>query len=131
MTSWRGLLGSIAWGILTCSTNVRFLRACADCKDGEARLRLSRAGLLSGGGELRPGVREDDLLVNAWSGSICDPGDGDVHITRIEKGKQLTDEGKRTRWSFNTPLLGKPQHNYAANKVIQGIVTEIAYCDKR
>ena len=69
-------------------------------------------------------------FANSWWGSVCDPGDGDVHITPLEKGKQLTYKGQRTKWSFNTPGLGKPQHNYQKNKVFQGIVTEIAYCEK-
>src|SRR5262249_47507611 len=69
-------------------------------------------------------------LLDAWLGTICDPGDGDVHFTPIVKGKQLTYQGQRTKWSFNTPGLGSPEHNYAKNKVIQGIITEIAYCEQ-
>jgi hypothetical protein len=69
-------------------------------------------------------------FANAWWASVCDPGDGDVHTAPLEMGKQLIYKGQRTRWSFNTPGLGQPQHNYQKKKVFQGIVTEIAYCDE-
>lgn len=67
-------------------------------------------------------------FVDAWWASICDPGDGDVHITRMEKGKPISYEGRRVRWSVN--LWDDPKHNYAKGKTIQGIVTEVVYCEK-
>jgi hypothetical protein len=64
---------------------------------------------------------------NAWWGAVCDPGDGDVHVVRLHKGQQLTYKGQRVKWSFNA--WGKPEINYEKNKTIQGVVTEIAYCE--
>lgn len=67
-------------------------------------------------------------LVDAWWASICDPGDGDVHITRMHKGRPIAYEGSQVTWSIN--FWGKPAHNYAAGKTINGTITEVVYCDK-
>lgn len=67
-------------------------------------------------------------MVDAWWGAICDPGDGDVHITRLEKGKPIAYEGRRVTWSVN--FWGEPENNYAKGKTIQGIVTDVVYCEK-
>lgn len=66
-------------------------------------------------------------FVDAYWGCVCDPGDGDVHVIRIETGQQLTYKGERGKWSFN--VWGEPPQNYAKNKVLQGVVSEIAYCE--
>ena len=66
-------------------------------------------------------------MVDAWWASVCDPGDGDVHITRLKQGEALVYNGQRTKWSFNA--WGSPENNYAKGKTVQGVVTEIAYCE--
>jgi hypothetical protein len=65
-------------------------------------------------------------LVDVPWGAVCDPGDGDVHVIRLERGKQLSYNGRRVKWSFNA--WGSPEFNYPKMKTIQGVVTEIAYC---
>jgi hypothetical protein len=60
-------------------------------------------------------------------GSICDPADGDVHISRIKKGESITYMGRRVTWSMN--LRGKPKHNYDQGTPLQGVVTNGIYCE--
>lgn len=60
--------------------------------------------------------------------AICDPGDGDVHITGFEIGQQINYRGRQVTYSVN--VWGTPKHSYAAGTEIQGVVTEVVYCTK-
>jgi hypothetical protein len=66
-------------------------------------------------------------LTNAWWLSICDPADGDVHISRMERGKPISYEGRRVTWSMN--FGSDPTHDYPAGKTAQGNVTKLIYCE--
>jgi hypothetical protein len=67
-------------------------------------------------------------IVDAWWGSICDPADGDVHITRMRKNAVLNYVGKAVKFSKN--LFGEgPKYDYGTSDTT-GTVTEVVYCEK-
>jgi hypothetical protein len=63
---------------------------------------------------------------DAWWLAICDPLDGDVHITKCKKGEPIQYEGRRVTWSIN--FWGSPEQNYTKGKTSQGTITNAVYC---
>ena len=66
-------------------------------------------------------------LMDGCFAAVCDPGDGDVHITRFKTGEVIQYEGRRVTWSMN--FWGSPEINYKEGKTSQGVIDDVIYCE--
>lgn len=66
-------------------------------------------------------------LSDTYYAAICDPADGDVHITSFEKGAAIKYKGQRVTWSIN--FGGSADHNYGKGVASEGIINQIIYCE--
>ncbi len=63
---------------------------------------------------------------STFYGAICDPADGDVHITEFKVGSQIVYRGRRVTFSLN--FWDSPAHGYGKTDNSQGVITEVVYC---
>jgi hypothetical protein len=66
-------------------------------------------------------------LSDTYYAAICDPADGDVHITPFEKGAAIKYKGQRVTWSIN--FGGSADHNYGKGVGSDGVINQIIYCE--
>jgi hypothetical protein len=70
------------------------------------------------------GIHHVPLTGYYWA-CVCDPGDGNVHVTRLNRGSALVYEGRRAP---GINFWGEPEHNYAAGTTLRGAVSAIVHC---
>jgi len=65
---------------------------------------------------------------NTFYATICDPGDGDVHIQSFRLDQAFSYDAKAVKYSFN--FWGEPLGNYSKTNTSTGTPDGVIYCQK-